>query len=112
VNVQRAERPAASDAVHETVVDPTANVAPDDGVQVVVSGAWPPVTVGAENVTDAPVAPAAAAADALAGHVTARVGVGVGVMGVLLPQEDNASAATPADDAIELSRRARRTRGL
>jgi hypothetical protein len=47
----------ASLAVHVTVVEPTANAEPLDGVHVVVTGAVPPLTVG-ENVmaTGSPVA--------------------------------------------------------
>jgi hypothetical protein len=42
------EGEAASDAVHETVVDPSGNVAPDSGEQLVDTGPTPPLVVGVE----------------------------------------------------------------
>jgi len=46
VVVHEVEWSAASDAVQLTVVVPTGNCDPDTGVQVVVTGATPPVAVG------------------------------------------------------------------
>ena len=42
---------AVSDARHVTLVVPTGKPLPDSGVQVVVTGAWPPLVVGAVQVT-------------------------------------------------------------
>jgi hypothetical protein len=47
VNVHCAVRELASVAVHDTVVAPVENVAPDAGVHVVDTGCAPPVTDGA-----------------------------------------------------------------
>lgn len=56
-------------AVHCTVVDPTAKLDPDAGVQLTLTGATPPVGVGTVNVTGT----AAPLGDGVAtgpGHVT------------------------------------------
>jgi hypothetical protein len=50
-NVQLALRERASLVVHVTVVVPTVNAEPLTGRQLVLSGAWPPVTTGAANET-------------------------------------------------------------
>ncbi len=50
-NVQLAVRACASLVVHVTVVVPTVNADPLVGRHVVLSGAWPPVTVGAAKET-------------------------------------------------------------
>ena len=42
-----AVRAKASLAEHSTFVWPIANMVPDSGVQVTVTGAWPPSAVGA-----------------------------------------------------------------
>jgi hypothetical protein len=68
---------AVSDARHVTFVVPTGKALPDSGVQVVVTGAWPPLVIGAAQVTvtgwpslDVPVA--------LVGQAMLRAGGGGG----------------------------------
>jgi hypothetical protein len=87
-----------------TVVEPTANDAPDVCEQLVVRGALPPAGTGAANVTGAVAAPVAARADALAGHV--MVSVGVGVTGVLPEQPDQ--TITPVPTIANLTKVTRR----
>jgi len=47
VNEQAALCAPASDAVHDTVVEPTGNEAPEFCVQLVETGALPPLAIGA-----------------------------------------------------------------
>jgi hypothetical protein len=51
VNEQRSVRCCASVATQEDVELPSGNEEPDAGVQVTVTGATPPDTVGAGNTT-------------------------------------------------------------
>ena len=51
VKLHRSVRCCASVATHSDVVLPSGNVDPDAGVHVTVTGATPPVTVGAGKLT-------------------------------------------------------------
>ena len=49
VNTQFATCPSASEAVHRVSVVPMENISPDGGLQLLMTGAWPPLTIGGEN---------------------------------------------------------------
>ncbi len=94
VNEHCACREAASTAVHETAVVPTLNELPDAGVQVVVTGVAPPVTVGGGYVIVCPL-PDTPRVVMFAGHVmVGAAGCGAGSFGLL-----------HADSAIETATR-------
>jgi hypothetical protein len=88
-NVHAAAVFRASTAWQATVVMPTWNTEPENGEQVTVTGAWPPLVVGAGNVTATLVAVVEATTPV--GHVPVNVpggGVGGGDVGVLVPPQE------------------------
>jgi hypothetical protein len=75
--VQLAGRACASLVVQVTVVVPTVNAEPLTGRQLVLSGAWPPVTVGAPKETGCADPSKDSTGDGASGHVIdGAVGVG------------------------------------
>jgi hypothetical protein len=76
-------------AVHRTVVVPPGKRLPDTGVQARVTGACPPVVVGALNDTDTGW-PSADCASLAGGQVIVNCGTGGGPIGPSLPQPQNA----------------------
>src|SRR5262245_12723454 len=92
VNEHCACREVASTALHETAVVPTLNELPDAGVQVVVTGDVPPLTVAGGYVTACPL-PGTPCTVMLAGHeMVGAPGVGAGSFGLPQPPRSTASA--------------------
>src|ERR1051326_5214321 len=78
-NVQLAVRARASDVVHVTVLVPIGNDDPLTGTQLVLSGAWPPLTTGAGNETASAAPSSELTGSGAAGHVMVGAsGTGVG----------------------------------
>ena len=100
VNEQRSVRCCASVATHDEVELPSGNDEPDGGVQVTLTGAAPPVTVGAGNITVA--ARVVVRTDWLAGQeiLGASTGGGFGPIG-LSPHAADTTAASSALDASQ-----------
>src|SRR5262245_45842242 len=109
VKVQRSVRCCASVATHCDVVLPSGNVDPDDGAHVTVTGATPPVTVGAGKFTVVlwPVV----FADWLDGQDSFGASVGGldGPMG-LSPHAEAVSAASSAPEATQDLKSSRKMR--
>src|SRR5579862_8571122 len=88
--VQDAARAFASLVEQVTVVVPTGNVAPLTGVQLVLSGAWPPVTVGAPNETGCPDPSSESTGSGAIGQaIWGGFVAGVGAVDVLPPHATN-----------------------
>lgn len=90
--------------MHCTDVLPTGNIEPDPGVQDTVTGAWPPLPVGAAKVTAMPAADVVVT-ETGAGHdnvgepgvgvgVGVGVGFGVGDVGLLVLHAAETTSAT------------------
>lgn len=94
---QEADCCTASFAVHVTEVVLTGKFVPEAGVQVVVTGAFPPVVVGAAKET-ATALPSIDCAETGAGHAIVKVSVGggggVGVVGEPHPPRSHSTGAT------------------
>ncbi len=93
-NVQLAVRARASAVVHVTVVVPITKLDPLTGVQLVVSGACPPVTVGAGNETTCAEPSSESTGSGATGQAIAGASL-VGVGAVLLPPHAAMPAHTP-----------------
>jgi hypothetical protein len=94
-NVQDALRARASLVVQVTVFVPTGNDDPLIGRQLVLSGAWPPVTVGAPYVTGCADPSSESTGAGAIGHAIAG-STGVGPVPPLpLPPHARAPAHTP-----------------
>jgi hypothetical protein len=93
LNVRVAELPAASDAVHVTVVTPSGNVDPDAGVQLGVIDPETASDAEAENVTTTPPAPAAAAV----------MSPGIVIVGAVVSETTTWKSALPAFPAASVA---------
>ena len=108
--MQLAPCPIESDALHVTVVVPTSNDVPDSGVQVIVTGARPPLTVGAPYDT-ATACPSIDCVTMFGGHEsesawTFSEGIGEGAVGGITDESSQvvsqASAHTQTTSRLAL----------
>jgi hypothetical protein len=81
-NVQAVDCAAESEALQATLEVPTGKALPDSGAQLVDTGAWPPLVVGAVHVTVTG-CPCLEVPVAFAGQLIERAGGGVGGSGTI-----------------------------